>query len=489
MRRVSACLTAVLVLFAFVSCQSTPDQAFVIKKDTERMVEQAGNAGNGTKLENLDIPKGRYVFESVGADGRLRIKVDAAVKVPDSPNIPILHVSMTGFSQETVTGVFNYLFPNEKPYDRTSVQTKAEIEGILLSLQKKLADGSYRDNDYTEEEYKALIAQWEAQYAAAPETAPERTMSDGTMQFNEIKDTYMLDVATDIASFSAMNPVDAAGRGGIYAIRYRRDTAPDYNTLGIVRTDGTDIPDEAQSTLTIPFANAKALCDGFFAAAGMAEEFCMGASFVVDDRGTGLTGKFVGGKYVEDAKTPAEHYAYQFYYTRKAGAVCVAVNTKEGSSNTDGFAIPWGYEYACLTVDCGGIAQILWESPIEIDEPTQESSVLKPFDQAMQVFETMIKTVYEAGIETYYGEQTQIEINVDSIELCLLRIREQNGEDTAGLLVPAWVFYGHNIMRDDTGIVTYDFGSGGGTHWPEAPVVLLAVNAVDGSIIDLAKGY
>jgi hypothetical protein len=397
-----------------------------------------------------------------------------------------------------VTAVFNYLFPEEKPYNRNWVQTKADIEPVLLNMKKQLADGSYKDNDYTEDEFKELIAKTEEQYAAAPETAPEKTKSDGTMAIQPDKGVYMLDVASDTASLQVIDssadavshlPKDAVLIGGCL-MHYRKDKAPQYNTLGITRTDGTDIPEDAKGKLTISYADAKAMCDRFFSVAGMAEDFCVGASFVVDDRGTGLVdGKFVDGKYVEGPKDPAENYAYQFYYTRKVDNIPVAVNVRAGGSTGDEFSIPWCYEYACFTVDNNGLAEILWTDPLNVGENAQNNSTLKSFDEIMQVFETMIKTTYEAYIDTYYNSDARMEVDVDDIQLCLLRVREQNGDETAGLLVPAWVFYGHNIIQGSDGVMSYDSVGGGATVWPEAPIVLLAINAIDGSIIDIAKGY
>jgi hypothetical protein len=335
------------------------------------------------------------------------------------------------------------------------------------------------------------------------------------MRLSPEKGLYMLDVGTDTASLMvAVSSLDAMSEpkdtgvpsvpedttvavpnktvfGNSNIIRYSRDTAPAYNTMGITRTDGKDIPDGAKGKLTISYADAKALCDGFFAAAGMAEDFCVGASFVVDDRGTGMVdGTFVDGKYVEGPKPPAQNYAYQFYYTRKAGNIPVAVNPWDGLSFGDGLSIPWAYEFVCFTVDNEGLAHIDWKDPISVGETVQESSVLKSFDEIMQIFETMIKTTYVAYLDTYYkGNQVQMAINADDIQLCLLRIREQNGDDTAGLLIPAWVFYGHSIIQGESGELTYDSIGGASTVWPQAPIVLLAINAIDGSVIDLAKGY
>ena len=51
------------------------------------------------------------------------------------------------------------------------------------------------------------------------------------------------------------------------------------------------------------------------------------------------------------------------------------------------------------------------------------------------------------------------------------------------------VFYGHNLAAGPTGDISYDFLGGVSKSWPEAPIILLAINAIDGSIIDLDKGY
>ncbi|HWS28916.1 MAG TPA: hypothetical protein VN512_02255 [Clostridia bacterium] len=42
MKKVISVFLFTALLFSFTSCQSTPDEAFVVKKDTERMAERAG---------------------------------------------------------------------------------------------------------------------------------------------------------------------------------------------------------------------------------------------------------------------------------------------------------------------------------------------------------------------------------------------------------------------------------------------------------------
>ena len=120
-------LLGLLLCAGCAGCQPTPEQEIVVKKDAERMIEQASSEDNGTLLDSLVIPNGRYSYESTGADGRLHIKVDASIEAPACNNIPIFRVSIGEFSQEVVTDIFNYFFPDEKPYDRVTVQTKLSI--------------------------------------------------------------------------------------------------------------------------------------------------------------------------------------------------------------------------------------------------------------------------------------------------------------------------------------------------------------------------
>lgn len=124
-----------------------------------------------------------------------------------------------------------------------------------------------------------------------------------------------------------------------------------------------------------------------------------------------------------------------------------------------------------------------------------------------------MKTSYEGIVSTMFSGEVEFDISVERIELCLLRIREQGNAQTEGLLVPAWVFSGRNKGTDKNGGVKYFQGASSlakvdpaqiGTEGSLAPtsmfelapgvreddtVILLAINAVDGSVIDLGKGY
>lgn len=513
MKKIFSLLLAVGFTLALSACQETPDGAVVVKKDTERMVEQAANPENGQTLNDLAIPEDNYIFNSEMEDGRLRIHVDAEVRKPEVSGMPIRKAAMSVFTQEQVTGIFHYLFPEEKPLDQGRTrETKADIEKQILALRQKLEDKSYLNNDQTEEEILALIAAAEERYQKAPESLSAPAVSDGTMTLHETQsadengapiagkagrfcllsaafEDYSQGISVVTASSASLQDLEAAN-GNSASLSYWNNFAPTYSTKGMLRTDGNSLPEEAQGKLTITYEDAKKLCDGFFSAAGMRGDFCLNAAFIVDDGGAGLAdGRWEDGTYIEGSKNPAQNYAWQFYYARMAEGIPVMINTVGGGSNSGEFQINWDYEYICFTVDNNGFASVQWLSPIAVGEVIRENAVLKSFPEIMDVFEKMVRVTYVAMLDTRFPGG-QIEIHVDDIELCLMRTREPNGDGTTGLLIPAWVFYGHSIATDKAGEQSFDVSGGrGGKRWPEAPIVLLAINAIDGSVIDLSKGY
>ena len=60
MRRYIAILLCMAVAVGAVACQPTPEQAVVVKKDTERMIEQAAQPSNGAM--KWVFPKGDTLF-------------------------------------------------------------------------------------------------------------------------------------------------------------------------------------------------------------------------------------------------------------------------------------------------------------------------------------------------------------------------------------------------------------------------------------------
>ncbi|MDO4540943.1 MAG: DUF6034 family protein, partial [Syntrophomonadaceae bacterium] len=93
------------------------------------------------------------------------------------------------------------------------------------------------------------------------------------------------------------------------------------------------------------------------------------------------------------------------------------------------------------------------------------------------IFETMVVEFYKTESVRYDGHQWEYAVTVDSIALSLLRIRDVSTEERVGLYVPAWVFYGETTI------------SGEPTNKQRGPRIVFAINALDGSVINMEQGY
>lgn len=96
----------------------------------------------------------------------------------------------------------------------------------------------------------------------------------------------------------------------------------------------------------------------------------------------------------------------------------------------------------------------------------------------MRVFESIMPIVASIGIESY----SDVNIEIDHIKLELQRVVEKNSIEN-GIMIPVWNFYGtQKITYMDGDFFDDNYGL-------DAPKSLLTINAIDGSIINVDKGY
>ena len=278
---------------------------------------------------------------------------------------------------------------------------------------------------------------------------------------------------------------NSSGLGCLMQFDYhtRIKPIPAYNEQNCIRISSNgDTSPEALDNIGFGLAEAKKRCDGFFEAIGLAGEYGLGYSFLVDDTGMGI--------YSGDGRklgAPAENYAYRLYYTRVVNGVKCLVN--EGKSIDDmSDGIPWPYETVCFTVDRRGL-QLCWESPLEIIDTVHADPVLKPFSEILNTFESMMKIKFEDVTNRMTDGTGRMDITIDTMQLGLVRVREKDGDGLTGLLVPAWIFYGNNRIIAEDGFTRYDYSDGSASSWNKEPFPMLVINAVDGTIIDLSNGY
>ena len=249
-----------------------------------------------------------------------------------------------------------------------------------------------------------------------------------------------------------------------------------YSIDKSIQTDGKEVPPSVEGNLTVGLAEAQKICDDFLTASGSGGVYRVGNVAYLPDK---------SGKY-----------AIKFIYTRMIWNIPTTfIAYGDGFGMADSYSLPWGYEYVEVLVDAEGIAMINWRNPVETGEELEPNVGMMTFDEVKPIFEKMMKTIWEPRVDWggTAADPQEIDIFVDRVALELCRVREQNAfARRQGIFVPAWVFYGHSTRTTTMSsqeYYTYDEVGGVGQSSLGAPIPILVINAVDGSIIDLARGY
>lgn len=469
MKRAISLMAALLAAALLpAGCQPTPEQPIVMQKDMEQMLEKAQDtqspAAEQTLAERYGIPE-RLTEEWSGADGKLSIRIDAPITVPEHA-MPIVRVRAEGFSQETATALFHHFMDGKTAMTYNPgphVMTKADIEATILLYKQQIADGTIEAQQMmTPEEAEEEIRRLEEEYRTAPAAADdEPTVSDGAMLLHEesyssghtvIKERiYELSVTAGEEYLSVRRPAqDNGSLTGSLQYSADDDLGRFYN--GAPRVAPENAPQSERPSLSLEEAGA--LCGEVFRAMGVSD--------------VQLAQAYVTG-------SPGD-YAYILYYVRTVAGVPAALCTESFAGSESGVSLPWNYEQIRFLVTDGGIAEMSWDSPTVTGEVVTENARLLSWPEIHEIVETILFTIYEPRTE-FEDAGRRIGVTIDDIQLSLLRVRENNAQGRSGFYVPAWVFYGEEYLDDFPSVIGVD------KH------IVLAINAVDGSVIDLAKGY
>ena len=134
----------------------------------------------------------------------------------------------------------------------------------------------------------------------------------------------------------------------------------------------------------------------------------------------------------------------------------------------------WGGEAIEFMINDAGIVGFSWNAPLEIMETVVDHASLQPFEQVRDTFEKMMPMTGASNDPEHFGK----EINIDRVTLTYSRISEKDSFDT-GLVVPVWGFRG----------TSKDFLVSEGYPMNPTYSTQMAINAIDGSVIDSILGY
>ena len=534
MKRICMILLAALLL---VACQPTPETEFILNKgDQSAMIDMAkgedmvtaSGTESGKEPQVLDyralygIPE-RLTGTFSDAEGKVLVRIDAGVTVPTAP-LPIVRVFAKDFDQETVTRIWNVLVgdtPMFELVDETNLNRRTQIESELQFMYAMLDDPALmQEHLYEKDEVTEEIARLQAEYQKAEDAEPkEKRRVDSAMWrrgvgFADKPDLTQQEGLWAISEdesvrFTVYNstdndePIYETVDGGWNVIQndkqaslgFRRASAASNvvygnRTVGVpfgtILSETDPLPEQAKAWLPYSPKEAADRVHAFLAEAGLSDEFTIAYLSLDDDAG-------VYGRDDDRETLPHEPtmFCYHAVCTRKvSGAPCcnTEMNVHEsrgGESTKTAYAPSWAYEQMHVYLDADGIFRFAWGTPLSVTDTITAFSKLKPFDEIETIIEKRFPLQYteEANRATAYAgnpntELPITEITVDRITLGLWRIAEQD-KLGQGLLVPAYCFYGDmksTWYQDGTPRIEYND-------------LLFVINAVDGSVIDPAKGY
>lgn len=492
-RRFLLWIGAAGLLLGLSACGHANADTYAMPTDVERLFTTASQLeAEPVASQDTTRPAGNYVWHYASEDGNLAVSVDAPVVLPDAP-LSMCRVSAAGFTQAQITGIFQSLFQGKTATTiiGDNVQTKAELQSQLEKMQQSLSDGTYSQNGFSKAEYEDAIRQQEEATRNAPAaSAGETVSSDGTML--SIRDERDGDYLALQARTSENDTLDVRSYPADHAAQlpssfvYSRGNEPNYSMRDAVSiASGDTLPQSVTGMLALSFDEAKRRSDALLSASGT--DLSLYAAYVVTDRQAGDTDGIV---------QDASHAAYAFYYLRNMLGLPVAADCWTDASSQSGF--PWDQELIMVIVDDAGIAEMRWNEPISSAGSATSCASTLSFSQAQEIFEKMIPLVY--GKQTTSAnpklDHVKIDIAVSQAQLCLLRVKDSTAASKSGLLVPAWVFYGDILSQafwkdGKTDIVNHRQGMEGsfGSSFSQGPTIVFALNAVDGSVIDVSKGY
>lgn len=463
MKRVISILLLMAMMLSLAACRAA-EEIIVVPTDTERIVEMALTSENDLlaaetmpQAPETEYAEEHYTFSTTAAEGKLNITADARVRYPASLRLPIARVSAVGFTQEQASAYFAYFFAGEQPIvvenNGAAKVTKQSLRDTIALYEQQIADGTILlQSLLTEDEAKEEIERLEALIPTAPDTAPPDVISDGTMlpdvwmHYDDPEPLLALNVETDDEWLNIYTPVNADEHAEGHFFYDRRDDPGYYEAAETVLAPNTSI-----DGMTVTWDDAMALCKEFFAVGGV-EDMSVGEAFRLEEDG---------------------NRAYRFNFVRVVAGTPLAVNHETARYKDS--KTPWGYEGLTITIDNNGLYSVGWASPTRTTEIVNAAADAMPFAQAAEIFETMAVETY-APKTVFEEHERNIAVHVDQIELSLLRVRDIGTDERTGLYVPAWVFYGKSTTDGHPDVKRQN-------------QIVFAVNAIDGSVIDMGKGY
>lgn len=494
-KKYRAALAVGLCMGILAGCQQTPENSIVKQKNADNIKKY--ETSKGSIQEMVQAPE-RYVNKASYEDGVLVIDTDAEVIVPEVEAVHTYKVSAQEANQELIDKVTKIFFEGDKIYHTYSYDeiTKSWYQEEITRLKKYKAEGNMDPYEYGTDENGELhfnidevIAFDEEKMADAPdevqkiEVKPmfglEWESGKGEETEKIVDETEFRGVVETSQGIYNYNIMDETNTKDLkISIEKRRDDLPDPRMFSIW-TEARFLMDmEGEGSSPISEDTIKKLLgisyeDAEQAAKEKIEQ--LGWDWQMTDWDYSVF-RYGEGDIKEESLLDG---GYIFYFSRVIDGVPITFTDSYGGAleDMDSTVTPWSYERCEVIVGDDGIQKVEIYNPYVMDGIQTEHVKLMDFDSIIKIYEQMME-VSNAEVTEFEKQRTY---HITRAQLGYSRVYDPNADNTSGILVPVWDFFGGFDSEID-GYVRKNTGE----HSKQS---FMTINAIDGTVIDRDLGY
>ena len=451
MKRITAFFLFCLLLL--IGCQPTPEMDAVKQKNTNQLIEAVKEAEQESPapVPVKELMPERFQCDFTTETRQVHVTADVPVRVLTEGTFPLIRVQRRQFTNEERLTVYRRLFGSETVYKYEYRPTKEavvrEIEWLLQEPTAEEKKEFLEDPEESEETWAAYLQSRKdrietlGMVVGVEYPTPMKMPSHGTLLEGRPVD-YSREKETGTDTYSVFSFDKRLDKPNVERI------APE--DCGKAHAGAAITARQAAEAALAPLAGL-----GDFAVADILW------SHDADDAAV-AAGK-IGKQAYLVRLTPVFHGASMPYCGMDA------MDIPDGG----GYTPSWDYEHVIAAVDGDGtILGMAWEGPLREAEVISDTTTLLPFEEVMDIFARQMNRIFS------YEEAMHGSLTVSDVQLGLFRIREQ-GDMESGLLAPVWFITGeYRCASHPEEVHLYDSLS---------PIAV--INAIDGSIIDVIKGY
>ena len=508
-------LAAAMTMLLLAGCAENPDSDIIIHKDMEKLIDEAQQT-DASKAEVADFQQYDHYTVDLENEGlHVTVHADADVDIPQAEKLSVFRVKQHTFTDADIEPFRQAFFGDAQLYDGIlmSQETKADLEPQIANCRERLNELTARETHNEDEAHDREIMMQECQkelnalqerYENAPFEA-SLVPTDGKLQNVaeklasgenqtywkwlsglESEEVVEMRTADNHASLFVSNNPDrgnclcySASPVGtefmtILGTMYKHNLNNAQKKIGSdipmllggmdINTKFTPIPNDSAA---LSQADAQKQAEDFLHKVGLDDfAFSEGGKYQVY---LDLRTKD-GNNYIQTCYVLHYYRSFDGVMLDQASGMKFAEDWEGGSYRKQ----EWGGEVVEFMVNDAGIVGFSWNTPLEIMETVVDHAALQPFETVRDTFEKMMPMTGATQDPEHIGA----DISIDRVTPSYSRISEKDSFDT-GLVVPVWGFRG---TRKEVMV-----GEGYGMNPTYS--TQMAINAIDGSVIDAALGY